>query len=137
MALKKFIGARYAPEFVGAWSNTKQYAALSVVYADNRSYVSRKTVPAGTAIDNPEFWIQSSDWNAQVAEYNLKADRFRIVPDQNKTCEESSRTRADYVLFHNTNVPFAYACAGDKFVEYNLKTRQQRTISLTAFPSPA
>lgn len=49
----------------------------------------------------------------------------------------SSRTRADYVLFHNTNVPFAYACAGDKFVEYNLKTRQQRTISLTAFPSPA
>ena len=27
MALKKFIGARYAPEFAGAWSNTKQYAA--------------------------------------------------------------------------------------------------------------
>ena len=70
-------------------------------------------------------------------EYNLKADRFRIVPDQNKTYKESSRPRADYVLFHNTNVPFAYACAGDTFVEYNLKARQQRTISLIAVPSPA
>ena len=76
MALKKFIGARYAPEFAGAWSNTKQYAALSVVYADNRSYVSRKTVPAGTPITNTAFWVPSSDWNAQVAEYNLKVEGY-------------------------------------------------------------
>ena len=83
--------------------------------------------------------LQKAGWPlSQIAmEYNLKADRFRIVPDQNKTYKESSRTRADYVLFHNTNVPFAYVCAGDKFVEYNLKARQQRTIFLTAFPSPA
>ena len=100
-------------------------------------------------------------------EYNLKADRFHIVPDQNKTYKKSSRTQPDYVLFHSTNipvavveakkakktaekgldqaityarmldVPFAYASDGDKFVEYNLKTGQQRTIPLTAFPTPA
>ena len=83
--------------------------------------------------------LQRVGWSSSqiLAEYNLKADRFRIVPDQNKTCKESIRTRADYVLFHNTNVPFAYVCAEDKFVEYNLKARQQRTIFLTAFPSPA
>ena len=91
MALKKFIGARYAPEFAGAWSNTKQYAALSVVYADNRSYVSRKTVPAGTAITNTEFWIQSSDWNAQVAEYNLKVEGYNAnVEKYNKNIEDYS-----------------------------------------------
>lgn len=91
MALKKFIGARYAPEFAGAWSNTKQYAALSVVYADNRSYVSRKTVPAGTAISNTEFWIQSSDWNAQVAEYNLKVEGYNAnVEKYNKNVEDYS-----------------------------------------------
>lgn len=88
MGLKKFIGARYAPEFAGEWSNTKQYAALSVVYADNRSYVSRKTVPAGTAISNTEFWIQSSDWNAQVAEYNLKVEGYNANAEQyNKNVE--------------------------------------------------
>ena len=112
--------------------------------------------------------LKKAGWPlSQIAmEYNLKADRFRIVPDQNKTYKESSRTRADYVLFHSTNVPvavleaksaaktaeeglgqaityakmldvpFAYASSGDKFVEYNLKTGQQRTIPLTAFPSP-
>lgn len=90
MALKKFIGARYAPEFAGAWSNTKQYAALSVVYANNRSYVSRKTVPAGTPITNTEFWIQSSDWNAQVAEYNLKVEGY------NANVEQYNRNVQDY-----------------------------------------
>lgn len=91
MALKKFIGARYAPAFAGAWSNTKQYAALSVVYADNRSYVSRKTVPAGTAITNTEFWIQSSDWNAQVAEYNLKVEGYNTnVEKYNKNVQDYS-----------------------------------------------
>lgn len=91
MALKKFIGARYAPEFAGAWSNTKQYAALSVVYADNRSYVSRKTVPAGTPITNTEFWIQSSDWNAQVAEYNLKVEGYNAnVERYNKNVQDYS-----------------------------------------------
>lgn len=91
MALKKFIGARYAPEFAGAWSNTKQYSALSVVYADNRSYVSRKTVPAGTPITNTEFWIQSSDWNAQVAEYNLKVEGYNAnVEKYNKNVQDYS-----------------------------------------------
>jgi hypothetical protein len=91
MALKKFIGARYAPEFAGAWSNSKQYAALSVVYADNRSYVSRKTVPAGTPITNTEFWIQSSDWNAQVAEYNLKVEGYNTnVERYNKNVQDYS-----------------------------------------------
>ena len=91
MALKKFIGARYAPEFAGAWSNTKQYAALSVVYANNRSYVSRKTVPAGTPITNTEFWIQSSDWNAQVAEYNLKVEGYNANVEQyNKNVQDYS-----------------------------------------------
>lgn len=91
MALKKFIGARYAPEFAGAWSNTKQYAALSVVYTSNRSYVSRKTVPAGTDITNTEFWIQSSDWNAQVAEYNLKVEGYNAnVEKYNKNVQDYS-----------------------------------------------
>lgn len=89
MALKKFVGARYAPQFMGAWNQATQYAALSVVYADQRSYVSRKTVPAGTAITNQEFWIQSSDWNAQVAEYNQKVDSYNANVEQyNKNVED-------------------------------------------------
>ena len=61
------------------------------MYTDNRSYVSRKTVPAGTPISNTEFWIQSSDWNAQVAEYNLKVEGYNAnVEKYNKNVEDYS-----------------------------------------------
>ena len=77
MALKKYIGLRYAPKFVGAWDKTSEYAALSVVYTNEQSYVSRKTVPANTEITNTEFWIKSADWNAQVAQYNQNVEQYQ------------------------------------------------------------
>lgn len=76
MAIKKYIGARYAPKFMGAWDKASEYAALSVVYANEQSYVSRKTVPANTEITNTEFWIKSADWNAQVTQYNQNVERY-------------------------------------------------------------
>ena len=76
MAIKKYIGARYAPKFMGAWDKSSEYAALCVVYANEQSYVSRKTVPANTEITNTEFWIKSADWNAQVTQYNQNVERY-------------------------------------------------------------
>lgn len=77
MALKKYIGLRYAPKFVGAWDKSSEYAALSVVYTNEQSYVSRKTVPANTEITNTEFWVKSADWNAQVAQYNQNVEQYQ------------------------------------------------------------
>lgn len=76
MAIKTYIGARYAPKFMGAWDKSSEYAALCVVYTNEQSYVSRKTVPANTEITNTEFWIKSADWNAQVAQYNQNVERY-------------------------------------------------------------
>ena len=76
MALKKYIGLRYAPKFMGAWDKASEYAALSVVYTNEQSYVSRKTVPANTEITNTEFWVKSADWNAQMAQYNQNVERY-------------------------------------------------------------
>lgn len=76
MPIKKYIGARYAPKFMGAWDKAIEYAALSVVYANEQSYVSRKTVPANTEITNTEFWIKSADWNAQVTQYSQNVERY-------------------------------------------------------------
>lgn len=76
MAIKKYIGLRYAPKFMGAWDIESEYAALSVVYTNEQSYVSRKTVPANTEITNTEFWIKSADWNAQVAQYNENVEQY-------------------------------------------------------------
>lgn len=82
MAIKKYIGARYAPKFMGAWDKSSEYAALSVVYANEQSYVSRKTVPANTEITNTEFWIKSADWNAQVTQYNENVEQYNQNVEQ-------------------------------------------------------
>lgn len=80
--------------------------------------------------------------------------------------DASKRAKPDYLLCHGVNfpiavveakkgsfpdsegldqaiayaekldIPFAYASAGHGFVEYNLKTGNQRTLSLDEFPSP-
>lgn len=88
MALKVYIGARYTPKFEGEWKANKEYAALSVVYYNNKSYVSRKTVPAGTAVTETEFWIESADWNAQVEQYNQNVTQYKGQVDlYNKNVE--------------------------------------------------
>lgn len=96
MALKKYIGARYTPKFMGAWDAQTVYAALSVVYANEQSYVSRKTVPAGTEVTNTEYWTKSADWNAQVAEYN------RNVENYNKNVEKYNKNVIAYEQAVNT-----------------------------------
>jgi hypothetical protein len=96
MALKKYIGARYTPKFMGAWDAQTVYAALSVVYANEQSYVSRKTVPAGTEVTNTEYWVKSADWNAQVAEYN------RNVENYNRNVEEYNKNVVAYEQAVNT-----------------------------------
>lgn len=88
MALKVYIGARYTPKFEGEWKANKEYAALSVVYYNNKSYVSRKTVPTGTAVTETEFWVESADWNAQVEQYNQNVTQYKAQVDlYNKNVE--------------------------------------------------
>lgn len=95
MAIKKYIGARYAPKFMGAWDKNSEYAALSVVYTNEQSYVSRKTVPANTEITNTEFWIKSADWNAQVTQYNQNVEQYQANVEQYNQNVETYNANVD------------------------------------------
>ena len=95
MAIKKYIGARYTPKFMGAWDKASEYAALSVVYANEQSYVSRKTVPANTEITNTEFWIKSADWNAQVTQYNQNVEQYQANVERYNQNVESYNANVD------------------------------------------
>ena len=53
----QYIGARYVPKFMGTWSNTTVYEALSVVDDGlGTSYISGIPVPAGTPLTNTDYW---------------------------------------------------------------------------------
>ncbi len=72
--MSKYVGGRIVPKHCGTWSSTKTYETLSVVlYADTGdSYMARKTVPAGIAITDTEYWAKSADYSAQLNK--LKSD---------------------------------------------------------------
>lgn len=127
MAIKKYIGARYAPQFMGAWDKASEYAALSVVYTNEQSYVSRKSVPANTEITNTEFWIKSADWNAQVTQYNQNVERYEkevlkysdTVNDLVEKTVYTYNTKDDMaadkrVQLNDTLMTCGYAEVGDK-----------------------
>lgn len=88
MAIREYIGARYVPRFLGTYDATTIYDALDVV--DNgagTSYIAKKTVPAGTALTNTEYWFvygASSgaiiDINQQLAQ--LRDDRVLELKDR-------------------------------------------------------
>lgn len=55
---RQYIGARYVPRFTGTYSPTTIYDALDVVDDGmGTSYIARKTVPAGTPLNNTEYWF--------------------------------------------------------------------------------
>ena len=57
MSVRRYVGARYIPRFMGVYDVTQIYDALDIVdNGSGTSYIARKTVPAGTALTNTEYW---------------------------------------------------------------------------------
>lgn len=118
MALKVYIGARYTPKFEGEWKANKEYAALSVVYYNNKSYVSRKTVPTGTAVTETEFWVESADWNAQVEQYNQNVAQYKTQVD---TYQSSVERYTEQVNQFYADTLHSYETRDEMIADTNIK----------------
>lgn len=67
MAVRQYIGARYVPKYDGDWDATKNYEPLTIVTdANGNSFTSMKDVPAGTALTDRNYWIQTSSFSGAV-----------------------------------------------------------------------
>lgn len=67
MAYRQYIGARYVPLYEGTWDATRNYEPLSIVDdANGNSYTSRKDVPAGTPLNNRDYWVQTSSFSGAI-----------------------------------------------------------------------
>lgn len=78
MAMREYVGARYVPRFLGAYDPTQIYDALDVV--DNgagTSYIARKTVPAGTALTNTEYWFVYGASSGAILDIYDQLDQLR------------------------------------------------------------
>lgn len=87
---RQYVGARYVPKIVGEWNKALQYEALSVVTYMGNSFTSKVPVPANVEINNTDYWVNTANYNAQVAEYKQKVEK-----------EIEDRKNADTVLSNN------------------------------------
>lgn len=72
----EFVGGRIVPKHCGAWNKNSKYEMLSIVYQPETgdSYISRKSVPAGTALNSEEYWAICAEYSAQVHQLELDVD---------------------------------------------------------------
>lgn len=71
-----YIGSRYVPIFAGEWDSSRTYEPLTIVQYQGSSYTSRTFVPAGTAITNTTYWVNTGNYNAQVEQYRQEVLRY-------------------------------------------------------------
>ena len=71
MANRQYVGARYVPKFADPveWNRALSYEALTIVTHLGNSFTSKKPVPAGIDIGNAEYWVNTGNYNEQVATY--------------------------------------------------------------------
>lgn len=72
---RQYVGARYVPKIMGEWNKALQYEALSVVTYMGNSFTSKVPVPANVNITNGDYWVNTANYNAQVAEYKEKVEK--------------------------------------------------------------
>lgn len=91
----EFVGGRIVPKHCGAWNKNSKYEMLSIVYQPETgdSYISRKSVPAGTALNSEEYWAICSEYSAQVRklEQDVDADVEQMHTDLAQTKADMSK----------------------------------------------
>lgn len=75
----EYTGMRYVPVFADPpeWSSANSYEPLEIVIHEGNSYTSKTFVPVGIDISDPQYWVLTGNYNAQVEQYRqevLKLD---------------------------------------------------------------
>lgn len=66
-----YTGMRYVPVFADPpeWSSANTYEPLEIVTHKGNSYTSKTFVPVGVDILDPQYWVLTGNYNAQVEQY--------------------------------------------------------------------
>jgi hypothetical protein len=101
MAVTQYIGARYVPKFNDPmeWNSTNTYEPLTVVLHEGNSYTSKQSVPVGIDIANTDYWAETGNYNAQIAQYKTEVDSLKESVSANTT----SNTNQDAQLAGTTD----------------------------------
>lgn len=96
--MSEYLGNRIVPRHDGVWQSDKAYEPLTIVLEDGTgdSYISRRPVPAGTALSQKDYWAMCSRFSEQVKLFRdgVNADVAQMHSDLNAT-EAAINQKAD------------------------------------------
>ena len=74
----EYTGMRYVPVFADPpeWSSANSYEPLEIVIHKGNSYTSKTFVPVGIDISDPQYWVLTGNYNAQVEQYRQDVLKF-------------------------------------------------------------
>lgn len=74
----EYTGMRYVPVFADPpeWSSANSYEPLEIVIHEGNSYTSKTFVPVGVDISDPQYWVLTGNYNAQVEQYRQEVLKF-------------------------------------------------------------
>lgn len=105
-----YIGKRIVPVHCGKWDKSKDYEMLSIVLeeASGDSYISRRVVPAGTAITDTAYWMLHSLYSQQIKDMSdqLSDAEARIKQDNDAMAEairKDNKETAEAIKQDNAN----------------------------------
>lgn len=98
--MSEFIGKRIVPVHEGVWDQKKNYEMLAIVRHEESgdSYISRRDVPAGTALTDTAYWMLHSVYSQQIADAErhlaeaAEDVRSRIAASEEKVAGELADT---------------------------------------------
>lgn len=126
-----YIGARYVPLVMGAWSATVNYEPLSIVTFEGNSYTSKTFVPAGTPVSNETYWAATGNYNAQVELYRQEVLKL----EKNVSNLTSTVNNLNTDMGKLNPLSAHYLIVGDSYLEWNPPTWGTVAMSSIGIPS--
>lgn len=129
----EFVGGRIVPKHCGTWNKRSKYEMLSIVYQPETgdSYISRKSVPAGTALNSEEYWAICSEYSAQVRklEQDVDADVEQMHTDLTQTKADMSREFSETHTAISKELTDTHTAISQELTE--TESRMQESLQLT------
>lgn len=85
--MSEYVGNRIVPTHGGIWNSAKSYEPLVIVYEEGTgdSYISRKDVPAGTGLEQEDYWALCARFSEQMELYQEDVDAAVALTNSNKS----------------------------------------------------
>lgn len=116
MAYRQYIGARYVPLYVGNWDASRNYEPLSIVTdANGNSFTSLKDVPKGTALNNRDYWVQTSSYSGAIDVLRRDVDALQTDVSGLQTDLAGVESDVEVIRKENVNSKRKYILIGDSY----------------------